>query len=119
MHQTTTPEIPARMRSVATEVALDRWLTELQRLDHVLTEQTAYLDAVEHGQQLAPPDPFVGTPDLPHMPATLTPYARDLLARNVVVTKRAMELSAQLRPRHQRPMYVPTPSRGAHFERQA
>lgn len=102
-----------------TEVAIERWLTELERLDAVLAEQTAYLDAVEHGEDPAPPQPFIGTPDLPQLPAALTPYARDLVARNADVTRRSMALAAQLRPRHQRPLHVPTPVRGSRFERQA
>jgi hypothetical protein len=100
-------------------IALERWLSELERLASVLAEQTAYLDAVELGEDAAAPMPFIGTPDLPQLHATLTPYARDLLARNAAVTSRAMSLSAQLRPRHQRPLHVPTPTRGSHFERQA
>lgn len=102
------------------ESALERWLYELERLDHVLDAQSQYLDAVESGELAAPPQPFVGSPDLPTLPAMLTPYARELVARNEAVTRRAMALSAQLRPRHQRPMHVPTPSaRGTHFEHQA
>jgi hypothetical protein len=102
------------------ESALEQWLRELERLDVVLAAQSDYLDAVESGETAAPPPPFVGTPDLPALPAPLTPYARDLVERNEAVTRRAMLLSAQLRPRHQRPMHVPTPSsRGTHFEHQA
>lgn len=99
--------------------ALEQWLDELERLDHVLAAQSDYLDAVESGASVAPPTPFVGTPGLPEMPATLTPYARDLLARNDVVTRRAVALSAQLRPRQQRPLHVPTPLRGSRFEGRA
>ena len=98
---------------------LERWLSELERLDAVLSAQTRYLDAVEHGETTAPPDPFVGTPGLPALPGDLTPYARDLVQRNADVTTRAMALSAQLRPRHQRPLHVPAPSRGTRFEQQA
>lgn len=101
------------------QAELDRWLQELERLDHVLAAQADYLDAVESGEVATPPEPFVGTPGLTDMPATLLPYARDLVARNAAVTRRAMDLSAQLRPRHQRPMFVATPVRGTHFERQA
>ncbi len=102
------------------ESPLERWLRELERLDGVLAAQSDYLDAIESGETAAPPTPFIGTPGLPELPGPLTPYARDLVARNEAVTRRAMALSAQLRPRHQRPMHVPTPSsRGAHFEQQA
>lgn len=100
--------------------ALERWLSELERLDAVLVAQAHYLDAVEHGESAAPPQPFVGTPGLPALPNDLTPYARDLVQRNADVTTRAMALSAQLRPRHQRPMHAATaPSRGTRFEQQA
>jgi hypothetical protein len=99
--------------------ALERWLSELERLDAVLVAQAEYLDAVEHGKTAAPPQPFVGTPGLPTLPVDLTPYARDLVQRNADVTTRAMALSAQLRPRHQRPMHAPAPSRGTRFEQQA
>lgn len=99
--------------------ALEQWLHELERLDQVLAAQSDYLDAVESGTSVTPPTPFVGTPGLPEMPATLTPYARDLLARNDVVTRRAVALSAQLRPRQQRPLHVPTPLRGSRFEGRA
>jgi len=98
---------------------LDRWLHELERLDEVLAAQSTYLDAVESGETAAPPTPFIGTPDLPQMPADLTPYARDLLARNEAVNRRALALSAQLRPRQQRPMHIPTPLRGNRFEGRA
>ena len=101
------------------ELALECWLSELERLDSVLTAQARYLDAVEHGEPASPPPPFVGTPGLPQLPPSLTPYARDLLARNEDVTRRSMSLSAQLRPRHQRPLHIPTPARGNRFERQA
>jgi hypothetical protein len=102
------------------ETPLERWLRELERLDLVLAAQSAYLDAVESGKTVAPPAPFVGTPDLPELPAPLTPYARDLVERNEAVTRRAMALSTQLRPQHQRPLHVPTPpTRGTHFEQQA
>ena len=99
--------------------ALERWLGELERLDAVLVAQTHYLDAVEQGESAAPPQPFVGTPGLPALPNDLTPYARDLVQRNADVTTRAMALSAQLRPRHQRPMHAPAPSHGTRFEQQA
>jgi hypothetical protein len=100
--------------------ALDRWLRELERLDAVLHAQAEYLDAVESGLNAAPPAPFVGTPDLPDMPATLSAYARELVARNDAVTRRAVDLSAQLRPRNRRPLHQPTPSaRGGRFELQA
>jgi hypothetical protein len=95
---------------------LDQWLHELERLDEVLAAQSDYLDAVESGATAAPPAPFVGTPGLPQMPSDLTPYARDLLARNEAVNRRALTLSAQLRPRQQRPMHIPTPLRGNRFE---
>lgn len=110
---------PSDSSDLTVDVAIERWLGELERLDSVLAEQTAYLDAVEHGEPAAPPTPFIGTPDLPQLPAALTPYARDLLARNELVTTRAVSLSAHLRPRHQRPLSVPTPARGGHFEHQA
>lgn len=115
MRHPTPPSPPA----APAEAAIERWLSELERLDSVLTEQAAYLDAVEHGEEAAPPTPFIGTPGLPQLPPALTPYARDLVARNADVTRRAMTLSAQLRPRHQRPLHVPTPVRGSRFERQA
>jgi hypothetical protein len=99
--------------------ALERWLSELERLDAVLVAQAQYLDAVEHGESAAPPQPFVGTPGLPTLPNDLTPYARDLVQRNADVTTRAMALSAQLRPRHQRPMHAAAPMRGTRFEHQA
>jgi hypothetical protein len=98
---------------------LERWLSELERLDAVLAAQADYLDAVEHGESAAPPQPFIGTPGMPALPVDLTPYARDLVQRNADVTTRAMALSAQLRPRHQRPMHAPAPSRGTRFEQQA
>lgn len=111
---------PAARTADADASALERWLSELERLDGVLHAQAAYLDAVESGTVGVPPPPFVGTLGLPDMPPALTPYARDLVARNESVTQRAMTLSAQLRPRHQRPLHVPSaPARGALFERHA
>lgn len=112
------PAIPTH-GAAPVDVALESWLTELERLDSVLAEQAAYLDAVEHGEDAAPPRPFVGTPDLPQLPAALTPYARDLLERNRAVTERSMTLAAQLRPRHQRPLHMPSPIRGNRLERRA
>lgn len=116
MGRRNSPAAPADRRG---DAALERWLSELERLDSVLTQQAVYLDAVEHGVEAQVPEPFVGSPGMPQLPASLTPYARDLLARNADVTARAMSLSTQLRPRHPRPLQVPTPSRGGNFERQA
>jgi hypothetical protein len=115
MHGAPSPTAAASPRNVA----LERWLDELERLDAVLTEQAAYLDAVAFGVEADPPAPFVGSAGLPLLPATLTAYARELLARNAAITERAVAMQAQLRPARQRPFPATTPTRGVHFERQA
>lgn len=122
MNGSTTRRVPGRPSNDNDDLppggrVLECWLRELERLDSVLEAQTRYLDAIELGEDASPPEPFVGTPGLPVLPGTLGPYARDLVARNEAVTRRAMALSAQLRPRRQRPMaVVAVAGRGARFE---